>query len=274
MGMSLNLGKTHGRYASSERRFRLRSGSPRVGFADSVERDGHSLQFPLQQFPLHIRVTLTRCKGDAVRSRLTLQAWQRRAGAAGNVGLVLLLSLFVYVSIARVVEDHVLTALPLAVNYGFLVILAVARRRPVQTSRRARDWALASTAWLPLILRPADTSEVFAAVGSAIGIIGVILTFVSVAALGRNFGIVAANRGVSTGGVYSVIRHPLYAAETVAMSGFLIANPSLGNLGIVAVTFACIIFRISSEERILKRGSENYGAYARRVRWRLVPGVY
>ena len=203
----------------------------------------------------------------------TYSAWRRRAGIAVNVVFIACLALFVYVHGLRILEDRVFTTLPFAANYALLLGLALIRRRPTQTAFRPGDWVLASTAWMPLALLPTDTTRSFALIGSGIGIIGVALTLVSLVSLGRNFGIVAAHRGLSTHGAYRVVRHPLYAAESVAISGYVIANPSILNFAIVAVCFFCIPLRIVVEERVLT-GSAAYAVYRKTIRWRLLPGVY
>ena len=39
-------------------------------------------------------------------------------------------------------------------------------------------------------------------------------------------GIVAAHRGIKTGGLYRAVRHPIYAAYLLAFGGFVLAHPS------------------------------------------------
>ncbi|OLD99071.1 MAG: hypothetical protein AUG91_07570 [Actinobacteria bacterium 13_1_20CM_4_69_9] len=91
--------------------------------------------------------------------------------------------------------------------------------------------------------------------------------------LGRSFGLVAANRGVKTDGIYGLIRHPAYTGYLIAYLGYVAENPSLPNITLLAVSTAFQLVRIGEEERVL-RGDERYRAYARRVRFRLVPYVY
>jgi protein-S-isoprenylcysteine O-methyltransferase Ste14 len=61
------------------------------------------------------------------------------------------------------------------------------------------------------------------------------------------------------------------------MAGHLLLPLALGSLwGIVpaALGCACLVVRIGYEERVLREGLAGYTEYARRVRWRLVPGVW
>jgi protein-S-isoprenylcysteine O-methyltransferase Ste14 len=92
-------------------------------------------------------------------------------------------------------------------------------------------------------------------------------------ALGRSFGLVPANRGVKTRGLYRVVRHPIYAGYTLTHIGFLLGFPSLQNAALYAGVFAIEVTRLMREEAALKRDPV-YGEYAARVRYRLLPGVF
>ena len=91
--------------------------------------------------------------------------------------------------------------------------------------------------------------------------------------LSRSFGVVAANRGVRTGGVYGLVRHPMYLGYFLTHLGFLLTNPALWNVAVYAVWTACQLYRVRAEERVLS-GDTAYVAFTRRVRYRLVPFVY
>jgi protein-S-isoprenylcysteine O-methyltransferase Ste14 len=112
-----------------------------------------------------------------------------------------------------------------------------------------------------------------AAFGTTLQLVGLSMAIVAFGFLGRSMGIVAADRGLKTQGAYRVVRHPAYAAHIITGTGFLIANPHWINATIWVVVFLCQVARIHAEERLLRRRTE-YEAYASRVRWRLLPGVY
>lgn len=156
-----------------------------------------------------------------------------------------------------------------------LVIGLVLISRPAkEISGRWQDWAigLAGTC-APMLLMPAETSLPGAAFFVALATLSICLQLVGKASLFRSFGVVAANRGVVTRGLYRVVRHPIYASYCIAHIAFLGLNPSVWNLAII---FACWIFhigRIAAEERILG-ADPAYAVYRERVRWRLLPGVY
>ena len=88
--------------------------------------------------------------------------------------------------------------------------------------------------------------------------------------LGRSFGIVAANRGIRTGGPYRYVRHPLYSAYILTETGYLLENPSLRNWCLFGVVMAFQAVRIVEEERTLAEDPA-YREYRRTVRSRVVP---
>jgi protein-S-isoprenylcysteine O-methyltransferase Ste14 len=87
---------------------------------------------------------------------------------------------------------------------------AVARTMPKETNVSPYDWVISPFGLLPLLLRPAAavhdhvlllTAQLF---GQAVALAGLF-------SLNKSMGVVAANRGVKTGGIYRVVRHPIYA---------------------------------------------------------------
>jgi protein-S-isoprenylcysteine O-methyltransferase Ste14 len=147
------------------------------------------------------------------------------------------------------------------------------RRAPLEVSGRVVAWlaTLAGT-FGPLLLRP--TSEgggAEAALVLQLG--GAAFTVVSLFAIGRSFGLVAANRGVRTRGPYGLVRHPVYLGYFVTILGYLFENPSLRNLAVVTFATLAQVVRISCEEEVLAR-DEVYSRYRARVRFRLIPYLY
>ncbi len=161
-----------------------------------------------------------------------------------------------------------------AAEQGVLVALYLTRRPSAVTSRRFRDWVVAVGAWLPLVLRPADAGATpLAGSGIVVQMIGLSLTLVALSYLGKSFGVVAANRGLKVGGLYGLVRHPIYFSHFITTTGFLMANLTLYNAAVLALFTVCQIMRIEAEERVLTETAD-YAAYKARVRWRLIPGLY
>jgi protein-S-isoprenylcysteine O-methyltransferase Ste14 len=91
--------------------------------------------------------------------------------------------------------------------------------------------------------------------------------------LGRSFGILIARREVKTGGLYGLVRHPMYASDILLRVGFIISHWSWFNFGVVLCSSACYVYRAVLEERFLSEGEE-YREYMRRVRYRFIPGAF
>lgn len=188
--------------------------------------------------------------------------------------LVVVSALFLYVQGSRVLVDHSVASLPFAVEQGFLTALFLTRRRSQATASDIGAWVAATIGgWGPLLLRPAESSWGLTLAGLTLQTVGASLTFVGFSALGRSFGVVAANRGLKTAGPYRIVRHPIYLSHSLTLTGFLVANFSWLTLGMYLAIIGAQLARIRAEEKLLQATSE-YAEYSRRVRWRLVPGVY
>jgi len=75
-------------------------------------------------------------------------------------------------------------------------------------------------------------------------------------------------------GVYSVVRHPLYAGGALVMLGLPLWLESYAAAWLASVPLATLPLRILFEERFLRRERKGYHAYTERVRYRLIPFVW
>lgn len=158
---------------------------------------------------------------------------------------------------------------------GSLVVWFSLTRRPamqVEASLGGRVAAIAGTL-APIFFRPAPRQLLPDALLSVWILCGALMAVASIVYLGRNFGIVAAHRGVSANGPYAIVRHPLYASYLVMHVGYICGNVSLANIILWIIAEGAQVVRILYEERVLS-ASPSYVAYQQRVRWRLVPGVF
>jgi protein-S-isoprenylcysteine O-methyltransferase Ste14 len=75
------------------------------------------------------------------------------------------------------------------------------------------------------------------------------------------------------GGPYRIVRHPLYLGWILTLSGT--AHMTGDRLTIAAISSLYLLIAVPWEERSLMQSfGEEYAAYARRVRWRVIPFVY
>jgi protein-S-isoprenylcysteine O-methyltransferase Ste14 len=124
-----------------------------------------------------------------------------------------------------------------------------------------------------LLLRQLPGHEAWPAGGLVLVSIGACLSLASLVTLGRFFGVRPALRGLATRGPYYVVRHPLYLAYVLQDVGYNLQEWSVGTLILVAAGWASMIYRIHAEERVLSHDA-NWADYARRVRYRLLPGIW
>ena len=196
-------------------------------------------------------------------------------GFAQDAALVSIFSVFAFVHGQRMFVDQVFTTAPFFLINAIYAFLFLTRRRSRTTTTRWQDWTVAAIGGFgPMALRPVDDVPALAgAAGFGIQMVGLVMACIALGFLGRSFGIVAADRGLKTTGVYGLVRHPIYSAHVVTEIGLIVANPSWINAVLISIIFTAQILRIRAEERLLE-SSTDYAAYKQKVRFRLIPGIY
>ncbi len=81
-------------------------------------------------------------------------------------------------------------------------------------------------------------------------------------------------RQVIDRGPYAVVRHPMYVACFFLFPGIALALGSLWALIPAALVLAVLVVRTVLEDRTLHEELNGYREYARRVRFRLIPGMW
>ena len=207
--------------------------------------------------------------------RLSMPARQRVNELAAKVIIVTLFSSMAM----RLAEDsartgHVTGILMLA-SEAMVVALTVVRRSAGSVDRtwQARVLTAFSTFGPPLVkpssldgIAPESVTLIIAAVGMIIVVCGK-------ASLGRSFGLVPANRGVVSSGMYRFVRHPIYLGYLITHVGFVIANPLNWNWTVLIAADVALMFRAVLEERTLAK-DDAYREYMQHTRWRIAPGLF
>jgi protein-S-isoprenylcysteine O-methyltransferase Ste14 len=189
-------------------------------------------------------------------------------GAAGA-------ALFAQASLQFYLRTHSLIGGAFLVEQTWFVIAFLVRRPAAAVSRNPGSWLLAfGGTFAGVLFRPAGAHPHWGVVaGLGLQLAGLAVCIVSLLALGRSFGFVAADRGLVTRGPYAGVRHPVYASYLLIQSGYLLQSISLRNVLVMVLASGCNVGRALMEERLLAR-SPAYAAYRRRVRWRLVSGLW
>jgi protein-S-isoprenylcysteine O-methyltransferase Ste14 len=173
----------------------------------------------------------------------------------------------------------------------------LAKRDPALLERRMRGgpsaerepaqrviMLLATLSFIALIVVPAlDRRWHWSAVPVAVVVLGDLLSaagFVGIMRVYRENTYAAATIQVAAGqavistGPYAIVRHPMYATALLYVLGTPLALASYYGLIVVALLLAVLIARLLNEEQVLARDLPGYREYRRRVRWRLIPGVW
>jgi protein-S-isoprenylcysteine O-methyltransferase Ste14 len=85
---------------------------------------------------------------------------------------------------------------------------------------------------------------------------------------------VETGQPVISSGPYAAVRHPMYTAAIVLFAATPLALASWWGMVPAALLAALIVWRLTDEEAYLARNLAGYVDYRRRVRARLVPGVW
>src|SRR5207247_6491544 len=79
---------------------------------------------------------------------------------------------------------------------------------------------------------------------------------------------------VISSGLYAAVRHPMYTGALALFLGTPLALASLWGLIPAALLCVAVVLRLLDEENHLARNLPGYADYQRKVRTRLVPGIW
>lgn len=191
---------------------------------------------------------------------------------------ILIIALFSFMAV-RLGADFLatgrLTGLLLLASEALVVVFTVLRRAPAAVDRSMRARVLTALSLLgPPLVRPSAVAPIAPeAVTVALSALGLLIVIGGKLSLGRSFGLIPANRGIVSTGLYRLVRHPIYLGYLFTHFAFAAANPTLWNMAMLVTADIALMARAVCEEQTLAR-DEAYRAYQTRVRWRVVPGVF
>jgi protein-S-isoprenylcysteine O-methyltransferase Ste14 len=153
-------------------------------------------------------------------------------------------------------------------------------------ARPAQRWIMAAIMllWIASLVIPAlDRRFGWSGVPSTVALLGDVLLVAGYGGIWRVFAentYTAATVRVEVGqtlvdtGPYAFVRHPMYAAVLPMLAGMPLALGSWWGLVPVVLMVPILAWRMADEERVLVEELAGYADYRRRVRWRLLPGVF
>lgn len=200
------------------------------------------------------------------------EAARKILSATASALLAVIWATFAYRHVNAFDETGEAALLLFCISESVQAALFLARWQPVTVSVHPFDWLVAICGTFgPFFFVPLVSDAPPAA--SVLVTAGVILQIVGLASLNRSFGIVPARRRIRTGGLYRLVRHPMYASYFVLLTGYVAANASAWNGIVCMFTLACLVLRMFREEHHL-RADPAYVRYMERVRYRVVPLLF
>jgi protein-S-isoprenylcysteine O-methyltransferase Ste14 len=202
----------------------------------------------------------------------------RHRDIADNAARAIVIALFTVMAV-RIGMDFMqtgrITGLLLLASEGLVVVLTVFRRMPAQVDRTARARVLTAISVMgPPLVRPSGVEGIAPEIATiVVSAAGLLLVIAGKLSLGRSFGLMPANRGIVSTGLYRLVRHPIYLGYLITHYAFVAANATMWNVIILVTADLALMARAVCEEQTLARDPD-YRAYQQIVRWRVVPGVF
>lgn len=208
---------------------------------------------------------------QADQSKVTNRNMWRVWEMLGNVLLAAFFLRFLLSAGSNLMECFRISTLILTLKLSLDVFFLLTRKAANEVSFVPYDWAIAiAGTYCSMFFQTVNGQDHL--FGQVVQTVGFSLQLLSILSLNRSFGIVAANRGIKTSGMYKFVRHPLYFAYTISYFGFLLNQLTAYNCIIYTSMMAFLYLRIIAEERLLTQNKE-YQEYCQQTRYRLIPFV-
>ncbi|MDE3155753.1 MAG: isoprenylcysteine carboxylmethyltransferase family protein [Acidobacteriota bacterium] len=174
---------------------------------------------------------------------------------------------------------HSLLARP-GLKSRIAALVGETRERPLYVWSASLLLALTCAAWQPIPGTLWHVAGPAAWLLAALEIAGVLLTVVAARVIDplelagiRQLDQPQARAPIQARGPYRLVRHPIYLGWMLIV--FAAPQMTMNRLLFAAISSGYLVVAIPWEERSLVRTfGEEYAAYQRQVRWRVVPGIY
>jgi protein-S-isoprenylcysteine O-methyltransferase Ste14 len=190
-----------------------------------------------------------------------------------NILLAGLFSNSIYLFYADFETNHRFSSLLMMIELCCLTLFFLIRIAPAKVSMKPIDWiaSIAGTC-LPMLMAPVSADNEIIPL-MLLQFFGIFISIVAIISLNTSFAIVPALRKLKTGGLYSLVRHPIYFGYLLTFTCVALQNFSLLNILAIIALYATDIYRIKAEEELLSI-DPGYELYRMRVRYRLIPFLW
>ena len=233
-----------------------------------------------------IKVGITPMQGSKLYDLLTaapliawymLGLWRLLPGLSNQAALAKLFLQTDYSVLPAALVLSVISKVCTLIFFTLLVVMFAARRVPLcyASGLYPRFVAMAGT-FLGIgivMLPPRELSSGLYLTSLLLTIGGTILAIWAVIALARSISILPEARGMVTSGPYCFVRHPLYLAELIVLSGVALQYAQPWAFLLLGVHSFFQLERLRYEERILLRTFPEYESYLAHTA-RLLPYFY
>jgi protein-S-isoprenylcysteine O-methyltransferase Ste14 len=172
---------------------------------------------------------------------------------------------------------HGLPLIAAVLNTSILIVTMLLRRPPKRVTPNPWYWLLAFVAsyWLVFIIFFLQKGSPLVAswITDSLAIVGLLVMLWARISLGKNIGLVPAQRELVSTGAYAYMRHPVYTAVLITNVSFLLRAYSPLNVLLMGLGVFWFIPIKSLVEEDFLRHDPQYAAYMQRVRARWIPFV-
>ncbi|MGE5621195.1 MAG: methyltransferase family protein [archaeon] len=194
-----------------------------------------------------------------------------------NVILFIILGQYVYreTRIAEIFRTMQIIDITFFIHNVLLIMFVLFRREYRDLDTSPLHWGVSIVSFFSnlFFLRMSESPQAVQEIADYINAGAIIFGIVTIFNLGRSFGIIPAVRVIKTGGLYGLIRHPMYVSDFLFKVPVVLKYFSVYNFFILALSVYMYILRAGYEEEILMKQGE-YRAYADKVKYRFIPFVY
>jgi protein-S-isoprenylcysteine O-methyltransferase Ste14 len=172
---------------------------------------------------------------------------------------------------------HGLPLFASVLNTVVLIVTMLIRRPPKRVTPNPWYWLLAFVAsyWLVFIIFFLQKGNALVAnwITNSLAILGLLVMLWARISLGRNIGMVPAQRELVHSGAYAFMRHPVYTGVLLTSTAFVLRAYSPLNVLLMGLGIFWFIPVKSLVEENFLRADPQYAAYMQRVRARWIPFV-